>query len=83
MLRADNDLGYARLGLVVAKKNAKRANKRNYMKRVLREWFRLHRHQLGGEDVVVRVRQLFGPAERMSVWHVLDALLLERQEWRG
>ena len=34
-----NGLGHPRLGLVVAKKTARRANRRNYMKRTLREWF--------------------------------------------
>ena len=54
-----NPLGHPRLGLVVGKKTAKRANKRNYMKRVIREWFRLHRHELPPHDFVVRVRQRF------------------------
>ena len=37
ILRSDNNLlGHARLGLVVGKKVAKRANARNYMKRVIR-----------------------------------------------
>lgn len=76
VLRADNGLGHPRLGLVVGKKTAKRANKRNYMKRSVREWFRLHRHALGAEDIVVRVRQPFGPAEQAQVWRVLDQLLL-------
>ncbi len=56
----NNSFGHARLGLVVSKKAAKRANARNYMKRVIREWFRLHRHELPPHDFVVRVRQRFG-----------------------
>ena len=55
----DNGLGHARLGLVVSKKTAKRANKRNYMKRVIRDWFRRHRSQLPPHDYVVQVRRLF------------------------
>ncbi|PSJ80779.1 ribonuclease P protein component [Neisseria iguanae] len=55
----DNGLGHARLGLVVSKKTAKRANKRNYMKRVIRDWFRRHRNQLPPHDYVVQVRRLF------------------------
>lgn len=48
-----------RLGLVVGKKAAKRANRRNFMKRVIREWFRLHQQSLPPQDFVVRVRQAF------------------------
>ena len=44
---------------MVSKKAAKRANARNYMKRVIREWFRLHRDELPPHDFVVRVRQRF------------------------
>ena len=54
-----NPFGHPRLGLVVSKKTAKRANKRNYMKRVIRDWFRRHRSQLPPHDYVVQVRRLF------------------------
>lgn len=56
---ADNGLEHPRLGLVVSKKANKRANKRNYMKRVIRDWFRCHKHQLPPHDFVVRVRTTF------------------------
>ncbi|MCF7520511.1 ribonuclease P protein component [Neisseria sp. ZJ106] len=55
----DNGLGYPRLGLVVSKKTAKRANARNYMKRVIREWFRIHKNALPPRDYVVRVLKPF------------------------
>ncbi len=54
-----NGLGHARLGLVVGKKAAKRANARNYMKRVIRDWFRLNKHTLPPHDFVVRVKMSF------------------------
>ncbi len=60
MLRLENNVqGFARLGLVVSKKAAKRANRRNYMKRVIREWFRRHQCVLPPHDFVVRVRKAF------------------------
>lgn len=65
--RMPNDLAHPRLGLVVSKKIAKRANKRNYMKRLLREWFRLHRSQLQAEDWVIRVRAPFDAQSRLAV----------------
>nr|WP_256473489.1 ribonuclease P protein component [Neisseria sp. HSC-16F19] len=76
ILRAPNTLGHARLGLVVGKKAAKRANKRNYMKRCIREWFRLNRHRLPAEDIIVRVRAPFGRTQQAAVWQVLETVLL-------
>ena len=43
----------SRLGLVVAKKKVRRAHERNRVKRLARESFRLHQHQLGALDIVV------------------------------
>jgi ribonuclease P protein component len=46
--------GPARLGLLVTRRHASRANVRNYIKRCIREAFRLEQHQLGALDVLVR-----------------------------
>lgn len=58
-----NELAYARLGLVVGKKIARRAVDRNYIKRVIRELFRLNQHQLPGVDLVIRPHMIFGRSE--------------------
>lgn len=76
VFHARNTLGFPRLGLVVAKKVAKRANRRNYMKRVLREWFRLHRHELPPADIIIRVRQPFRHVDYAGVIKTLQQLLL-------
>ena len=57
-----NTSGHSRLGLVVAKKVTRSAVERNYMKRVLREWYRLNRHRFGSVDLVIRTQKTFGPA---------------------
>ncbi len=57
MLASPNQLGVARLGLVVGRKICASAVGRNYMKRVGRELFRLHVHQLTGLDVVIVYRK--------------------------
>jgi ribonuclease P protein component len=75
----NNALGHARLGLVVGKKAAKRANKRNYMKRVIREWFRLHQAQLPAKDFVVRVRVMFEREQYREVCKQLAELMLPRE----
>lgn len=54
-----NTLGHARLGVVVGKKIARLAVRRNYMKRVLREMFRREQPQLQGVDILVRPQQAF------------------------
>lgn len=46
----------SRLGFAIAKKQVKRAVDRNRIKRLIRESFRKHQHQLPNHDVVVMVR---------------------------
>lgn len=75
VFQADNELGYPRLGLIVAKKVAKRANRRNYMKRTLREWFRTNRHQLPAIDMIIRVHQSFDHTQRAEVLFSLQKLM--------
>ncbi len=50
-----NNLDFNRLGLIVSKKNNKKSNKRNYMKRIIRELFRTNQHDWYGVDIVVRI----------------------------
>lgn len=50
-------LSKGRLGLVIARKRLKKAIMRNTVKRILRESFRLHQHNLCNKDIVVMVRK--------------------------
>ena len=54
-----NQQDLPRLGLVVGKKIAKRAVDRNYMRRVLREFFRVNQHAINYVDLVIRVQKRF------------------------
>ncbi len=54
-----NAMEYPRLGMIVSKKNHKKANRRNYMKRVIRELFRQEQYKLQNVDIVVRVQGFF------------------------
>jgi len=50
-----NDVGWARLGVVVPKRAVRLAVGRNRVKRWAREAFRVHQHRLPAQDVVLRV----------------------------
>jgi ribonuclease P protein component len=53
----ENEREYHRLG-IVAKKEIGPANLRNRMKRYLREFFRLHKHQIKGTlDLIILVKK--------------------------
>lgn len=69
------------MGIVVSKKTAKRAVARNYMRRVVREWFRHHCAQMTGHDLVIRVNKPFGRADFEQVQTEL-ARLLEKMRQR-
>lgn len=53
ILTRANDLNYPRLGLAITKKNFRKAVDRNLLKRIIRESFRLHQHDLDTIDIVV------------------------------
>lgn len=59
LLARPNSLGWARLGLVVAKKNAKLATRRNRIKRVVRATFRSQQQLLDSLDIVFLARKGF------------------------
>lgn len=62
-----NVLSHARLGVIVGRKTARLAVQRNYMKRKLREFFRLHHQELGGVDILLRVQKPFGRNEQQQI----------------
>lgn len=74
-----NNLEHARVGLIVGKKVAKQAYRRNYMKRRLREWFRLNRHRLPEKDWIFHVTSAF---DRQTFVHLEEQLLKILQNQR-
>ena len=58
-----NTMPGARLGLVIGKRAVRRACKRNALKRVAREVFRITRQRLPAMDVVVQLRGAAGRRE--------------------
>jgi ribonuclease P protein component len=79
-----NDLGWARLGLIVGRKVEPRAVRRNYLKRLVREAFRLHQGDIGSQDVVVQVRSTVPPGRigRMLL-DELHVLFMTVNAWSG
>lgn len=67
ILYRNNTLTYPRLGLIVAKKTAKRAHDRNRFKRIARESFRSAQHQLPPLDIIVLSKGKIDIAERQSL----------------
>ena len=48
-----NNVIHPRLGVIIPKKNVNKASKRNYFKRIVREYFRLNQNKLKKIDVVI------------------------------
>ena len=70
-----NNLQRARLGLVVGKKTAKLAVSRNYMRRVLREFFRLNQHDICHVDLIIRVQKKFDKLDFIQIKQEFDSLI--------
>jgi len=70
-----NSLQHARLGLVVGKKTAKLSVSRNYMRRVLREFFRLQQDEIRPVDLVVRVQKKFDRSDFIQIKHEFATLM--------
>jgi ribonuclease P protein component len=70
-----NTLQHARLGLVVGKKIAKLSVSRNYMRRVLREFFRVNQHDICHVDLIIRVQKKFGKVDFIQIKQEFDLLI--------
>ena len=69
-----NEQTTARLGVVVAKRFAKRAHERNMVKRIMREQFRRRRATLPRVDLVVRLNAPLASATRTMLNHDMAQL---------
>ncbi|WP_457914687.1 ribonuclease P protein component [Candidatus Hartigia pinicola] len=69
-----NELGHPRIGLAIAKKNVKKAHQRNRIKRLAREYFRLHQHELPSMDFVLFVRKRVENLDNQQITELLDQL---------
>jgi ribonuclease P protein component len=67
-----NTFGHARLGIVVAKRNVRRANARNLIKRIVRESFRMHQSEVTNFDIVVVIYQPYSTLSREKMRRAID-----------
>ncbi len=76
LLARPTDKGHPRLGLVVGKKNVRLATRRNRVKRVVRETFRLRTDCLDSLDIVFLVRKGFDNLQPVEQTRLME------QSWR-
>ncbi|WP_222987519.1 ribonuclease P protein component [Psittacicella hinzii] len=62
-----NDLNNPRIGFIISKKNIKQANKRNRIKRLLREYIRLNQHTLPNADLILIAKPLMAKSTNSEI----------------
>ena len=80
ILAKPNNLGYDRLGLVIAKKNIRLAVHRNRIKRLIRESFRHLPGNNAGIDAIVLARKGLGEIDNAGVTQIMDKQWLRIQK---
>jgi ribonuclease P protein component len=78
-----NDLDRPRLGLAVASKTAGSSVERNRIRRIVRESFRLHQHELPAADIVVSARPRARGAASRELRAGIEELWLKVQDQCG
>ncbi|MBF7074654.1 ribonuclease P protein component [Glaciecola sp. MH2013] len=72
-----NTINGPRLGITVPKKKVRNAVDRNKIKRIVRESFRIQRHQLPNVDIIVIAKHGIGQMDKKSLARQLDKLWLK------
>lgn len=57
LLARSNSASHPRLGFVISRKNIRRAHERNRIKRLSREYIRLHQHTLPAVDLILLAKR--------------------------
>jgi ribonuclease P protein component len=74
VLASANGLDHPRIGFVLAKKQIKHAVQRNRVKRLVRESYRLHQHELPDADFVILARSGISELDNQQIHEMIDAL---------
>lgn len=67
--------------MVISKRVTPKAVDRNYVKRLIREEFRMRKHSLGGMDVVVKVLRQLSKAQARQARTELSDLFSKVSRW--
>jgi ribonuclease P protein component len=78
-----NALGYPRLGIAISRKCSRSAVVRNRIRRIIRESFRLCRHELGGVDLVFLGRAGMERIDRRQLRDMVERNLSELRRCDG
>ncbi len=81
-----NELGFARLGVTITRRNIRHAVDRNRIRRMIRESFRMHIGSLGNLDIVVQARRGSEKCEKavllkelLDLWQRVENFQLKQQ----
>lgn len=74
ILSIKNDLNKSRIGIIVPKKNIKKATIRNRIKRIIRESYRCNRINIPNIDMVVIVKKDANNLENRQLFVILEKL---------
>jgi ribonuclease P protein component len=69
-----NNYNHIRLGFAIAKKQVKRAHERNRIKRLTKEYFRHHQHQLPNIDFILMAKQPVIDLDNQQIVETLNKL---------
>jgi len=72
ILASPNDLDHPRIGFVISKKNIRRAVKRNRVRRIIRESFRLNQHTLPNLDMVILARKDLDKLDNVALFQLMN-----------
>lgn len=83
-LYKNNNLELARVGIIVSKRVAKSAVKRNIIRRIIRESFRSYKNRLQRLDIIIIARQsccvMTRPELREAIDKLWEKIIISRQD---
>ncbi|MDF1762830.1 MAG: ribonuclease P protein component [Oleibacter sp.] len=83
VLASPNESSNPRVGFVLAKKQLKRAVDRNRVKRLIRESFRQHQHDLANNDFVILARSGIVQLDNHQIRAMIDSLWFRLKQPHG